>query len=181
WPLRGSSSPGHTAASGASPARSTAARSGRTDSTGLALARGLLRVLRHRHGQVQRGADDPRLLLDVGDRIALARRCALGPPDVAEAQALGEHLQQARRHVRAGAHVARLLLDPDDLAQVGVAVDELEDLLLGERIEQLDTTDRHARVPLAVGVADDVVVDLARAEDDARDLVLVDARLGEHG
>ena len=41
----------------------------------------------------------------------------------------------------AGAHVARLLLDPHDLAQVGVAVDELEDLRLREGIEELDPAD----------------------------------------
>ena len=95
--------------------------------------------------EVQGGLDDPRLLGDVGGRIALARRRALGPADVAELQPLGQDLHEAREHVRAGAHVARLLLRPDDLLEVRVALDELEDLRLRERIEQLDAADGDAR------------------------------------
>src|SRR3954453_12408938 len=89
WPARGSSSPGQTESSGGWPGRSTAARNGRT-TDGLALARGLAWVLRDGFAEVERGADDPRLLLDVGDRVALARRRALGPADVAEADTVGE-------------------------------------------------------------------------------------------
>ena len=50
---------------------------------------GVFREHRHRDVQVQRGPDDPALLLDVRGRVALARRGALGPADVAELQLRG--------------------------------------------------------------------------------------------
>src|SRR3954449_5340776 len=142
-----------------------------------ALAGLLGRVDRDRDREVERGADDAGLLDGVGGRIALARRGALGPADVAELQRAGQDLQQPRRHVGARAHVARLLLHPGDLAQVRIARDLLEDLLLRERVQQLDARDRHAVVALARRVALEVVVDLAGAEDQPLDLLLVDARL----
>src|SRR3954447_12755445 len=148
---------------------------------GLALARRLGRVDRDGDREVQRGADDPVLLHRVRGRVALARRRALGPADVAELERGGEHLEQARGHVRAGAHVARLLLDPDDLAQVRVARDLLLDLALREGGEELDARDRHALVVLARGVALEVVEDLARAQGEAGDLLLVDPRLAQDG
>src|SRR3954470_4568917 len=46
----------------------------------------------------------------------------------------GHDLHEAREHVRPRAHVARLLLHPDDLLEVRVARDELAHLRLGERI-----------------------------------------------
>src|SRR6266545_3775103 len=107
-----------------------------------ALARLLGRVDRDRDREIERGAHDAVLLDRVSRRIALARRGALGPADVPELQATREDVQQARGHVRAGAHVARLLLDPTDLAQVRVALDLLEDLRLREGVEQLDARDR---------------------------------------
>jgi hypothetical protein len=63
----------------------------------------------------------------------------------------------------------------------GVALDLVGDLLLREGVEQLDARDRDRLVALAGGVALEVVEDLARAEDQAGDLLLVDPRLGEHG
>src|SRR4051812_22208432 len=133
----------------------------------LSLAGFLGRVDRHPHARVERGPDDPVLLERVGGRVALARARALGPADVAELEVAREDVQQARRHVRAGAHVPRLLLDPQDLAQVRVARDLLQDLGLGEGVEQLDAGDRDVLLALARGVALEVVVDLARAEDQA--------------
>src|SRR4051795_76723 len=146
-----------------------------------ALARLLGRVDRDRDGEVERGADDAGLLHGVGGRVPLARRGALGPADIAELERAREDVQQPRRHVGARAHVARLLLHPRDLAQVRVARDLLEDLLLRERVQQLDARDRDAVLALARGVALEVVVDLAGAEDEALDLLLVDPRLGQHG
>src|SRR3954466_12714807 len=146
-----------------------------------ALAGLLDRVDRDRDREVERRADDAVLLDGVRRRVALAGRGALGPADVAELERAREDLQQPRRHVRARAHVARLLLDPRHLAQVRVARDLLEDLLLRERIQQLDARERDAVLTLARGVALEVVVDLAGAEDEALDLLLVDPRLGQHG
>ena len=82
--------------------------------------------------------------------------------------------------MRAGAHVARLLLHPHDLLEVRVGLDELEDLALRERVQQLDAADRDALVALARRAADEVVVDLAGAEHEALDLLDRHARLAEH-
>src|SRR4051812_25837066 len=55
---------------------------------------GLLdRVDRDRDIQIQRGADDAVLLDGVGGRVALARRGALRPADVAELELRGQDLQ----------------------------------------------------------------------------------------
>ena len=64
--------------------------------------------------------------------------------------------------------------------QVGVGGEQPEHLVLGERVEQLDAADRDVGRRRAVRVRDDVVVDLAGAEDQARDLRGRDAGLGEH-
>src|ERR1700730_5642373 len=137
----------------------------------LALARQLVRVLRQRLAQVKRGGDDPVLLGRVGDRIALARRGSLGAPDVAELKRLGQHLEQAWRHERAGAHVAWLLLDPDDLPELRVARDELHQLALRERVQELDAPNRDPGMLWPGRVTDQVVVDLSRAQDQAGDLL----------
>src|SRR3954451_11253339 len=142
---------------------------GRTERR-LALARRLPGIQRDGDREVEHGLDDARLLGDVGGRIALARARALGAADVAEAQPLGEDLHEPREHVRAGAHVARLLLDPDDLLEVRVGADDLVDLRLGEGVQELDAPDGDAVVALARRMADEVVVDLAGAEDEPPDL-----------
>src|ERR1700722_1768543 len=98
-----------------------------------ALSGSLAGILRGVQGQVERGAHDAILFGDVRRRVALAGARALGPADVAEVDLVGQDLHQAREHVRAGAHVARLFLCPDDLAQVRVARDQLANRLLGER------------------------------------------------
>src|ERR1019366_8007788 len=124
----------------------------------------LARVLRDRFTDVERGGDDPVLLHRMGDRVTLARGCALRPPDIAELELLGQHLQQSGRHERPRTHVARLLLDPYDLAQFRVTGRELEDLGLRERVQQLNAADRPVGIALALGVPEQVVVDLAGAQ-----------------
>src|SRR4051794_3735095 len=178
---RTASSPASESTSGRVRAARRRGRAGAIVALRLTLARRLGGIQRHRDRQVERGAQDAVLLGGVRGRVALAGRRALGTADEAEVQVLRHDLHQAGEHVRAGAHVARLLLDPDDLAQVRVAADQLGDLRLGERVEQLDAADGDALVALAVRVADDVVVDLAGAEDQARDLLHRHARLAEHG
>src|ERR1700729_3110028 len=122
----------------------------------------LPRILGYGLADVQRGRDDPVLLVRVGDRVALAGRRALGAADVAELEVPREDLHEARAHVGAGAHVARLLLDPHDLLERRIALGKGEDFSLRERIQQLDAADRDARVVLARLVAGELVVDLAR-------------------
>src|SRR5215217_1975705 len=63
----------------------------RTATRRSALARLLGRVDRHRHREVQCGADDAVLLHRVRGRVALARAGALGPADVAELEVAREH------------------------------------------------------------------------------------------
>src|SRR3954452_10064249 len=178
---RTASSPASESTSGRVRAARRRGRAGAIVALRLTLARRLGGIQRHRDRQVERGAQDAVLLGGVRGRVALAGRRALGTADEPEVQVLRHDLHQPGEHVRAGAHVARLLLDPDDLAQVRVAADQLGDLRLGERVEQLDAADGDALVALAVRVADDVVVDLAGAEDQARDLLHRHARLAEHG
>src|ERR1700756_5925552 len=81
--------------------------------------------------------------------------------------------------MRASAHVERFLLYPQDLLVVRVSADEREDLLLGERIQQLDPSDRDSWRLRPQRVADDVVVDLAAAEQQAGDLLRIHAGLGQ--
>ncbi len=90
--------------------------------------------------KVDRGRHDAVLFVDVRRRVALAGAGPLGTSDVAEVDAVGHDLHQPGEHVSASAHVARLLLHPHDLAQLGIAVDQLQDLAFRERVEQL-----HAR------------------------------------
>ena len=90
-----------------------------------------------------------------------------------------------RRRMNArGAHVARLLLHPDDPLEVRVALHQLDELGLGERVEELDARDRDVVLPLALLVAVDVVVDLARAEHELGHLLAAvavgEARVVEH-
>ena len=48
-----------------------------------------------------------------------------------ELELVGEDLHQPGEHVRPGAHVARLLLDPEDLLEVRVAGDQLAYVFFG--------------------------------------------------
>ena len=131
---------------------------------------------------LERGEHDALLLGAVRGRVALAGAGALGAADVAELDALGHELGHAARHHLPGAHVLRLLLDPDDLLEVRIAGDQLGDLLARERVEQLDAGDRDLRRRLALLVAVDVVVDLAAAEHQPLDLVAAvgGARVVDH-
>src|SRR5947209_18322231 len=113
----------------------------------------------------------------MGDGVSLARRSSLRPADVAEHQRLGEDLPQPRGHVGPGAHVPRLLLDPHHLSQLWVLRDQREDLGLGERIQELDPPYRNLRALRAPLVPDELVVELAAAQEQARYLFGVDARL----
>src|SRR5581483_12297393 len=76
-------------------------------------------------------------------------------------------------------HVLRLLLHPDELAQVRVAAQEVRRLLDRERIELLEPRDCDAFGLGAPLVAGDVVVDLARAEDETRRALAVRRRVVE--
>src|SRR5205085_3690267 len=100
--------------------------------------------LRDRYVEVDRGRHDAVLFGDVRRRVALARARALGPTDVSEVDVLGHDLHEPWEHVGTRAGVARLLPDPQDLPQVGVARHQLEELAFRERVPELDARDREA-------------------------------------
>ena len=113
--------------------------------------------------------------------VALSWRGPIGAANVAKFEAFGEDLHQAREHVFARAHVARLLLHPDDLLKVRVASEEFAQVAFGEWVELLYAADRDALVALATLVADKVVVDLPGAEQQPRDLLGWHTRFGQNG
>ena len=91
---------------------------------------------RSRAGQVrldrgrgqERRAQDALLLDDVGAVVPLGGRGPARPADVLPAHLVGTVPADAALHVRPGAHVLRLLLDPEGLLQVGVDAEQLQDL-----------------------------------------------------
>src|SRR5690348_14569736 len=90
----------------------------------------------------ERFGDDARLLGGVDIGQTLRRAGVLGSSDVAERQMWRQQRGEMWRNVAPRAHVARLLLQPDDLAQMWVAGDDTGHLLLREWIQLLDTSDR---------------------------------------
>ena len=97
-------------------------------------------------------------------RIALARARTPRAADEAQRHAVGLRLLEPVPDRTPRAHVLRLLLHPHDLGEIRIASRQLGRGLDGERVELLEPGDRDvlgARVALA---ADEVVVDLPRAE-----------------
>src|SRR5262249_43121547 len=78
----------------------------------------------------ERGFEQSRLFGGMHLGIPFGGGRALGPPRVAQRDARRQERLQAQRHVVPRAHVARLLLYPDDLAQLRVAPDEAAQLIL---------------------------------------------------
>src|SRR5829696_5401559 len=112
--------------------------------------------------------DDPVLLAQVRCGIALARACPPRTADIVERDANRDGLFQPVPDRAVGTHVLRLLLRPDHLVEGRVAVDQVGRGADRERVQLL-------RVP------DDVVVDLARGEDEPAYTLTLDAALLEHG
>src|SRR5438445_4674461 len=123
---------------------------------------------------------DAVLLAQMRRRIALARARAPGAPDVPENDALGLRLLEAVADRPPRTHVLRLLLRPHDLAEVRVAAEEPGRLLDRERVELLEPRDRDRLGARPLLVADDVVVDLALAEDEPRHPVAIRTGVVEH-
>src|SRR5262245_18509821 len=77
-----------------------------------------------------------------------------------------EDFTELRRDERPCAHVLRLVLAPDD-ALAGVMVGELGETVAVKRVELLDAHDGGVGELVLRAVVDEVVVNLARAEDQA--------------
>ena len=140
---------------------------------GFMLARRLARraglsLRRRRVGQ--RLSKNARLLRVVRGLVPFRRARSLGTADVAQRRQRADRRAQPRMHVRPPAHVLRLFLRPDDFFDVRVEVDQLTDLARPRR-QLFDAHERDVRRPLARG--DEIVEDLARAEDQALHLLAV--------
>src|SRR4051812_19270711 len=84
---------------------------------------------------------------------------------------------EARAEEVPGAHVERLLLHPEELG-VGIWLQRLLDVLVVERIELLYAQDGDVvPLPLRAG-SEKIVIDLARAEQDALRLLRRDGVVG---
>src|SRR5436190_5902031 len=114
------------------------------------------------------------LLVQVG--VAHRGRRRRRPAGVAETLALVHVLVDVVLDEEPGALVLRLVLAPDDLAQVRVLLELGSERLVREGIELLHPNDGDIGV-LALGTrADEVVVHLARARDQPLDAIGVDVR-----
>ena len=122
-------------------------------------------------------AHDPVLLAQMRGRIALARARAPGAADVVQRHAVGLRLLEPVPDRPPRAHVLRLLLHPDDLAQVRIARRRAPS-------PSRPGTGRAARsarprpgpaTPSQQLVADDVVVHLPLADDQALGALVVGA------
>src|SRR4051794_4168493 len=69
---------------------------------------------------------------------------AFGSTDIAHVGALPDQLAQAIAHIRPGAHVARFLLQPDDLARIGVALEGFGQLVGWQGIQLFHAQDGQA-------------------------------------
>src|SRR5438270_9501932 len=118
--------------------------------------------------QPERRANDAVLLAQVRGGIPLARARAPRPSRVHELHGVRLRLLETVADGAERSHVLRLLLHPDELAQARVAAQQIRRLLHRERIQLLEARDRNALRLAAPLVAGDVVVDLARAQDETR-------------
>jgi hypothetical protein len=116
-------------------------------------------------------------------RVAHRRRGRRRAAGVAQLLAFEHVLVDVVLHEEPGALVLRLVLAPHHLGGVGVALHLGGEGLVRERVELLDAHDGHVPGLLLVALLDQVVVDLARAGDDALDLVGFDlgAARADHG
>jgi len=87
-----------------------------------------------------------------------------------------EDLLELRGDIRPRAHVLRLLLAPDQAGVAAVGVGDFGEAVAMQRVELLDADDRGIGDLVLLAVVEEVVVDLARAEDDAVDFVGFDNR-----
>src|SRR5260221_8182779 len=120
----------------------------------------------------ERGQDYAFLLQRVGAGVTLAGAGPALAADVGELHALGQQLRHAARHHLPGAHVARLLLHPGDLLQVRVGGDQVLQLFLGERVQNLHSGDGDVLGGVAPLAGVDVEVHLAGAQHQALDLLV---------
>src|SRR2546428_5954237 len=91
----------------------------------------------------------------------------LGAPGVVESAVLGQDAPEAAVHDVPRAHVPWLLLHPVHLTRLGVGGEHGLELLRREGVELLDTHERHGVDGALAARGEELVVDLAAAEEDA--------------
>src|SRR5436190_7525550 len=91
----------------------------------------------------------------------------LGTPGVVEGAVLGQDAPESPVHDVPRAHVPRLLLHPVHLTRFGVGGEDGLELLRREGIELLDAHERHGVDGALAARGEELVVDLAAAEQDA--------------
>src|SRR5688500_1499842 len=143
------------------------------------LARSALGLDRRREGL----SNDPTLFGRVRRGVSLRRAGPLGTPDVRHLHPRRRQLPQLRLDVGPGAHVPRLLLDPDQLLQLGILRQHRPHLGPGKRIELFQPDDGGTAALHLVGLAEQVVVELAAAQHQPRHLARPsrDRRIVQHG
>ena len=132
----------------------------------------------------ERFAHDAILLVLVQRRVSLARARTPRPADVVDAGRLRSvscSLFETMSDRPPGPHVLRLLLRPDDLAELGVRRDQRRDAArAGTGRAARCERPRRPVVPRATLVSDDVVVHLAAAEHEPVRAGVVDERIVEN-
>src|SRR5256886_13517206 len=98
----------------------------------------------------------------------------LGASGVVEAAILGQDAPQPPVHDVPRAHVPRLLLHPVHLTRFGVGGEDGLELLRREGVELLDAHERHGVDGALAAPGEELVVDLAAAEQDAPDPAALD-------
>src|SRR3982751_4333064 len=78
-----------------------------------------------------------------------------------------EQFLELRCEVTPGTHVLRLLLTPDESGVAAIRISDLGKTIAVQRVELLDADDGGVGRLVLFAVVDEVVVDLARAQDDA--------------
>src|SRR6218665_2204079 len=132
----------------------------------------------------ERAIDQRLLLLLVQVRVTDGRRCRCRAAGVAQFLAFVHVLVDVVLHEEPGALVLRLVLAPDHIDGLGVALELCGKGFVRERVQLLDAQDRHIIDGLLAAPFDQVVVHLAGAGQHAPDLgVLFDdgfVLLGNH-
>src|SRR5258707_15268618 len=106
-------------------------------------------------------------------RGALRRAGAARPADVPEGTAISDQLFELRAHELPGTHVLRFLLQPDDVADRGIASEHLVERDLRERIQLFDAADRDIGGSATAVAGDEIDVNLAAAQDETLDAARV--------
>src|ERR1700681_2718886 len=132
-------------------------------------------IVKSPNGLTQRLVDERFQLLQVARHQSGRGRGRSRTPDITRPRALGlnlfEHPFEIRLHERPGALVARLFLAPDDLRALEAGKLGYQ-RLQRERIELLDTHEINVADAAFLALFVEVVIDLARAEHDAANLIV---------